>query len=185
MTNKLVVIINSLVLKIKKILLYEMKFLVPNYSCLQNPWLGGYHPQISVLSVLNWICWNPTTNKIPGYATDQIMGQIHVPDIAAIIKPFSNLYLNISGKAAGGVMKCSPSHLYEKSYGHACFVVRRAYHCMRKVTNTRGSLCDRPTRHPSSSSASLPRKGFFIQKATRKDYNTISLNIKPWKHKWK
>ena len=60
MTNKLVVIINSLkVPKIKKILLYEMKFLVPNYSCLQNPWLGGYRPQISVLSVLNWICWNP------------------------------------------------------------------------------------------------------------------------------
>jgi hypothetical protein len=23
--------------KIKKILLYEMKFVVPNYSCLQNP----------------------------------------------------------------------------------------------------------------------------------------------------
>jgi len=38
MTNKLVVILNSLKLpKIKKILLYEMKFLVPNYSCLQNP----------------------------------------------------------------------------------------------------------------------------------------------------
>ena len=37
-TNKLVVIINSLkVPKIKKILLYEMKFLVPNYSCIQNP----------------------------------------------------------------------------------------------------------------------------------------------------
>ena len=36
-----------------------MKFLVPNYSCLQNPWLGGYHPQIPVLSVLNWICWTP------------------------------------------------------------------------------------------------------------------------------
>ena len=36
---------NSLkVPKIKKILLYEMKFLVPNYSCLQNPWLGGYRP---------------------------------------------------------------------------------------------------------------------------------------------
>ena len=29
-----------------------MKFLVPNYSCLQNPWLGGYCPQIPVLSVL-------------------------------------------------------------------------------------------------------------------------------------
>ena len=53
MTNKLVVIINSLkVPKIKKILLYEMKFLVPNYSCLQNPWLRGYRPQIPVLSVV-------------------------------------------------------------------------------------------------------------------------------------
>ena len=53
MTNKLVVIINSFkVQKIQKLLLYEMKFLVPNYSCLQNPWLGGYHPQIPVISVL-------------------------------------------------------------------------------------------------------------------------------------
>ena len=38
MTNKLVVIITNLkVPKIKKIFIYEMKFLVPNYSCLQNP----------------------------------------------------------------------------------------------------------------------------------------------------
>jgi len=60
MTNKLVVIIKSLeVPKIKKILQYEMKFLVPNYSCLQNPWLGSYRPQIPVLPVLNWICWTP------------------------------------------------------------------------------------------------------------------------------
>ena len=29
-----------------------MKFFVPNYSCLQNPWLRGYRPQIPVLSVL-------------------------------------------------------------------------------------------------------------------------------------
>ena len=36
-----------------------MKFLVPNYSCLQNLWLRGYRPQIPVLSVLNWICWTP------------------------------------------------------------------------------------------------------------------------------
>jgi len=68
MTNKLVVITNSLkVPKIKKILLYEMKFVVPNYSYLQNPWLGGYHPQIPALSVL---C--PQMNlldKIPGNAT--------------------------------------------------------------------------------------------------------------------
>jgi len=29
-----------------------MKFLVPNYSCLHNPWLGGYRLQIPVLSVV-------------------------------------------------------------------------------------------------------------------------------------
>jgi len=67
MTNKLVVIINSLnTPKIKKILQYEMKFLVPNYSCLQNPWLGSYRPQIPVLSVLNGICWTPPAKKILG-----------------------------------------------------------------------------------------------------------------------
>ena len=49
-----------------------MKFFVSNYSCLQNPWLGGYRPQIPVLSlssVLNWICWTPPPKTIPGYAT--------------------------------------------------------------------------------------------------------------------
>jgi len=71
MTNKLVVIINSpKVPKIKKNLLYEMKFLVPNYSCLQNPWLGGYRPQIPVLSVLcpqlNLLNPPPTRTKFLG-----------------------------------------------------------------------------------------------------------------------
>ena len=72
MRNKLVVIIYSLkVPKIKKILLYEMKFLVPNYSCLQNPWLGGYSPQIPLLSVLcpQLNLLNLPRKKIPGYAT--------------------------------------------------------------------------------------------------------------------
>ena len=57
MTNKVVVIINSLKLsKIKKILQYEMKFLVPNYSCPQNPWLGGYrHPDPRSLCPLSSI----------------------------------------------------------------------------------------------------------------------------------
>jgi len=81
MSNKLVFIIHSLKLpKIKKILLHEMKFLVPNYSCLQNPWLGGYLPQIPVLSVLcpHWICWTPLPlNKIPGYATDLSDRSLH------------------------------------------------------------------------------------------------------------
>jgi len=75
MTNKLVVIVKSLkVPKIKKILLYEMKFPVPYYGCLQNRWLEGYRPQIPVLSAL---CPQlnllnpppPPPNKIPGYAT--------------------------------------------------------------------------------------------------------------------
>ena len=69
MTNKLVVIINSLkVPKIKKILLYEIKFLVPNYSCLQNPWLGGYRPRPPFsLSSTEFV--EPPPNKIPGDAT--------------------------------------------------------------------------------------------------------------------
>ena len=48
-----------------------MKFLVPNYSCLQNPSIGGYRPQIPVLSVLfpQLNLLNPPPNKIPGYAT--------------------------------------------------------------------------------------------------------------------
>jgi len=52
--------------------IYEMKFLVPNYSCLQYPWLGGYHPQNPILSVLcpQLNLLNPPPNKIPGYATD-------------------------------------------------------------------------------------------------------------------
>ena len=48
-----------------------MKFLIPNYSCLQKPWLGGYRPQIPVLSVLcpHLNLLNPPPNKIAGYAT--------------------------------------------------------------------------------------------------------------------
>jgi len=47
-----------------------MKFLVPNYNCLQNPWLGGYRPQIPVLCPLTSTEFvEPPTNKIPGYAT--------------------------------------------------------------------------------------------------------------------
>ena len=72
MTDKLIVVINSLKLpKIEKILLYEMKFLVRNYSWLQNPCLGCYRPQIPVLSALcpQLNLFTPP-NKIPGYATD-------------------------------------------------------------------------------------------------------------------
>ena len=54
-----------------------MKFLVRNYSCLQNPRLGGYRPQIPFLYVicpqlnlLNLHPPPPPPNKIPGYATE-------------------------------------------------------------------------------------------------------------------
>jgi len=71
MTNKLIVIINSLkVPKIKKILLYGMKFLVPNYSCLQNPWQGGKGlPPPDPRSLCPHEFVEPPPNKIPGYAT--------------------------------------------------------------------------------------------------------------------
>jgi hypothetical protein len=51
----------------------KWNFFLPNYSCFQDPWLGGYRPQIPVLSVyphLNLL--NPPPNKIPVYATDHI-----------------------------------------------------------------------------------------------------------------
>ena len=38
-----------------------MKFLVPNYSCLQNPVLSVLCPQLNMLNP-------PPSNKIPGYA---------------------------------------------------------------------------------------------------------------------
>ena len=71
MTNKLVVIINSRkVPKIKKISLYEVKFLVPIYSCLQNPWLGAMSPDArSLCPQLNLLNSPPQKKKIPGYAT--------------------------------------------------------------------------------------------------------------------
>ena len=64
MTNKLVVIINSLkVPKIKKILLYEMKFLVPNYSYLQIRGLPPPDPR-SLCPQLNLL--NPPRKKFLG-----------------------------------------------------------------------------------------------------------------------
>ena len=82
MTNKLVVTINNLkVPKIKKLLQYELKFLVPNYSCLQNPWLigRGLPPPdpLSLSSVLNWNSWThspPEKNSWVRHCTVHITG---------------------------------------------------------------------------------------------------------------
>ena len=46
-----------------------MKFLVPNYSCLQNPWLVGYS-SLCPLSSTEFVELPPPPNKIRGYATD-------------------------------------------------------------------------------------------------------------------
>ena len=51
-----------------------MKFLVPNYSCLQNLWLGGYRPQIPVFSVLSpqLNLLNPLRTKFLGTPLPQV-----------------------------------------------------------------------------------------------------------------
>ena len=74
MTNKLVVIINSIkVAKIKKILLYEMKFLLPNYSCIREPLTRGLLPPVPhslcLMSPTEFVepTPPPPSNKIPGY----------------------------------------------------------------------------------------------------------------------
>jgi len=95
---------NSLkVPKTKKILLYEMKFLVPNYNCLQDPWLGCYRPQIPVLAVL---CpqLNLLTPPSPrtiflgrpladiNFAFEDPTGQTYVTMIAATFLSISDVY---------------------------------------------------------------------------------------------
>ena len=92
----MVVIINNMkVPKIKKILLYETKFLVRNYSCLQNPRLGDCRPQIPDLCPqLN--CWTPPPlNKIPGYATElRNSYRLLSPDCPATCRSTVSLWCN-------------------------------------------------------------------------------------------
>ena len=60
-----------------------MKFLVPNYSCLQNPWLGGCRPQIPVLSVLcpQLNLLNPPTPKKKSWVRHWFEPTVSVSDI--------------------------------------------------------------------------------------------------------
>jgi hypothetical protein len=51
-----------------------MKFLVPNYSCLQNSWLGGYRPQIPVLCPLSSTEFvEPPPKKFLGTPLDSVV----------------------------------------------------------------------------------------------------------------
>ena len=44
-----------------------MKFIVPKYSCIQNPWLGDCRPLVAPLSPTEFV--EPHPRKNPGYAT--------------------------------------------------------------------------------------------------------------------
>ena len=129
MTNKLVVIISSLkVPKIKKILLYEMKFLVRNYNCLQNPWLGGCRPQIPVLCPqLNlltpppqqnsWVCYwfwecclGPHWNPAP-LEHKPVLFQLEPPSLCYI--DHTCIIMRLEGRSCFNV----PSHQEGKGNG--------------------------------------------------------------------
>ena len=105
--KKLVVIIKSLkVRKTKKILLYEMKFLIPNYSCLQNLWLGGYRPQSPVLSVLS-----PQLNLLNHPGTKFLVTPL--PDVITALRtsmmwfhPVWYIHTSISKNFANFILRC-------------------------------------------------------------------------------
>jgi len=113
MTNKLVVIINSLkVPKIKKILLYEMKFLVPNYGCLQNPWLGGYRSQVSVPSA-HW----PELNLLNLSRTKFLGTPLLTMCLIHILKPRNPASLSVLFNVAVNLRLCSAFDGWMNEYG--------------------------------------------------------------------
>ena len=72
MTNKLVVVINRLKYqKFRKCYHMKWNFLYQITDASRTPDYGATAPRspFSLSSVLNWICWTPPPNKIPGYAT--------------------------------------------------------------------------------------------------------------------
>ena len=92
MTNKLGVIKNGLTVpKIKKISLYEKKFLVPNYTCLHTSLTKGLPSpdphSLCPLSSTEFVEHPPPPNKIPGYAiacdivrkTEDVLKDIYKP----------------------------------------------------------------------------------------------------------
>ena len=93
MTNKLVVIINSLkVPKIKKICTIRNEISCTKLRLRPEPLTGGVGgvatlPRFpfSLFCLLNWICWIPPPNKIPRYATVLWISKFHY-------KPFPSFY---------------------------------------------------------------------------------------------
>ena len=93
-----------------------MKFLVPNYNCLQNPWLGGSCPQIPVLCPLSSTEFvEPSPNKIPGYATAQgyiIWKDLRSSNVCTGVYQ-NNLLLNwmCAPSMLAGQTYCSPEYM--------------------------------------------------------------------------
>ena len=100
MTNKLVVIINYFkVPKIKKVLLYEMIFLVPNYRCLQirglrPPDARSPCPLSSTVFVElppeqnSWVChWSTGWSNTVHLYSQYTLWHVSVCDTTAIFRP--------------------------------------------------------------------------------------------------
>ena len=97
-----------------------MKFLVSNYSCLQNPWLRGYRLQIPVLSVLIWICWTPPSEKnswvrhCPDLVPSTAM-YLFPPQVTGWTLPF---FCDLQSRGAGNErpMDCGSSRSKSKTF---------------------------------------------------------------------
>jgi hypothetical protein len=67
-----------------------MKFLVPNYSCLQNPWLGGYRPpdprSLCSLPSTGFVELPLPPDNIPGYATALNIYLYHYQSLFFLLK---------------------------------------------------------------------------------------------------
>ena len=74
-----------------------MKFLVPNYSCLQNPWLWAYRPQITVLSVLcrQLNLLNPPGTKFQGTPLALLPFCVYMPELVKIFNALFLIYILI------------------------------------------------------------------------------------------
>ena len=68
----------------------KWNFLYQITAASRTPDSGATAPisPFSLSSVLNWICWTPPSNKIPGYATDSIK-QCGPPELTSIAVPFT------------------------------------------------------------------------------------------------
>ena len=91
-----------------------MKFLVPNYSCLQNPMTKGLpppdpRPLCPQLNLLN----PPPKKKIPGYATDCIAcDMLHTSYVlsGSVLDHNVNWRIRLSGRLLSNIVPSCPTN---------------------------------------------------------------------------